>query len=73
MYITYIRFHTYMHTYLHSTNKQTHMVDLEKKVATHSSLLAWEIPRAEEPGGLQSTGPRRVRQDRPAEHVAGRP
>ena len=29
---------------------------LEKKVATHSSILALEIPRAEEPGRLQSTG-----------------
>ena len=25
-------------------------------MATHSSILAWEIPWAEEPGGLQSTG-----------------
>ena len=29
---------------------------LEKKMATHSSILAWEIPWTEEPGGLQSTG-----------------
>ena len=27
---------------------------LEKKVATHSSFLAWRIPWTEEPGGLQS-------------------
>ena len=27
---------------------------LEKEVATHSSFIAWEIPWAEEPGGLQS-------------------
>ena len=27
---------------------------LEKGMATHSSVLAWEIPRTEEPGGLQS-------------------
>ena len=26
---------------------------LEKEVATHFSILAWEIPRTEEPGGLQ--------------------
>ena len=26
---------------------------LEKKMATHSSILAWEIPWTEEPGGLQ--------------------
>jgi len=29
---------------------------LEKEMATHSSILAWEIPWAEEPGRLQSTG-----------------
>ena len=29
---------------------------LEKGVATHSSILAWEIPWTEEPGGLQSKG-----------------
>ena len=29
---------------------------LEKEMATHSSILAWEIPRTEEPGGLQSMG-----------------
>ena len=29
---------------------------LEKKMAIHSSILAWEIPWTEEPGGLQSMG-----------------
>ena len=29
---------------------------LEKEMATHSSILAWRIPRMEELGGLQSTG-----------------
>ena len=29
---------------------------LEKEMATHSTILAWRIPWAEEPGGLQSTG-----------------
>ena len=29
---------------------------LEEGMATHSSILAWEIPWTEEPGGLQSTG-----------------
>ena len=28
----------------------------EKETATHSSVLAWKIPRAEGPGGLQPTG-----------------
>ena len=32
-------------------------------MATHSSVLAWEIPWMEEPGGLQSTGSQRVRHD----------
>ena len=34
---------------------------LEKEMATHSSIPAWEIPQTEEPGGLQSTGLQRVR------------
>ena len=29
---------------------------LEKEMATHSGILAWKIPRTEEPGGLQSMG-----------------
>ena len=29
---------------------------LEEGMATHSSILAWEIPWIEEPGGLQSMG-----------------
>ena len=29
---------------------------LEKEVATHSTILAWEIPWTEEPAGLQSLG-----------------
>ena len=36
---------------------------LEKDMATHSSILAWRIPRTEEPGGLQSMGSQRVRHD----------
>ena len=36
---------------------------LEKGMATHSSILAWEIPWIEEPGGLSSLVPRRVRHD----------
>ena len=33
---------------------------LEKAMAPHSSTLAWKIPWAEEPGGLQSMGSLRV-------------
>ena len=29
---------------------------MEKEMATHSNILAWEIPWTEEPGGLQSMG-----------------
>ena len=29
---------------------------LQEEVATHSSILVWEIPRTEEPGGLESMG-----------------
>ena len=29
---------------------------LEKEMETHSTILAWEIPQIEEPGGLQSMG-----------------
>ena len=36
---------------------------LEKEMATHSSILAWEIPRTEQPGGLQSKGWQRVGHD----------
>ena len=36
---------------------------MEKAVAPHSSALAWKIPWAEEPGGLQSMGSRRVGYD----------
>ena len=33
---------------------------LEKEMATHSSILAWELPWTEESGGLQSLGSDRV-------------
>ena len=33
---------------------------LEKEIATHSSIFAWEIPWTEESGGLQSMGSERV-------------
>ena len=36
---------------------------LEKEMATHSSIPAWEIPWTKEPGGLQSMGSQRVRHD----------
>ena len=36
---------------------------LEKDMVTHSSILAWRIPRTEKPGGLQSMLLQRVRHD----------
>ena len=36
---------------------------LEEEMATHSNVLAWEIPWTEEPGWLLSIGSQRVRQD----------
>ena len=37
---------------------------LEKRMATHSRILAWRIPWTEEPGGPQSTWPQRVGHNR---------
>ena len=42
---------------------------LEKQVATHSSILAWRIPRTEEPGELQSMGSQRVRHNWVTKHA----
>ena len=36
---------------------------LEKEMATHASIIAWEIPWKEEPGRLQSMGLQRVGHD----------
>ena len=41
---------------------------LEKGMATHSNILAWEIPRMKEPGGLQSMGSQTVEHDLATEH-----
>ena len=40
-----------------------HFHALEKKMATHSGILAWRIPGTGEPGGLPSMGSHRVRHD----------
>ena len=36
---------------------------LEEEMVTHSTILAWEIPWTEEPGGLKSMESQRVRYD----------
>ena len=40
-----------------------HFHALEKAMATHSSVLAWRIPRTEVPGGLQSMESKKVRHE----------
>ena len=42
---------------------------LVKEMGTHSSILAWEIPWTEEPGGLQSLGSQRVGLDWVTKHT----
>ena len=42
---------------------------LEEEVATHPSILAWEIPWTKEPGRLQPTGSQRVVHDLMTEHA----
>ena len=48
-------------TQVHSLGQED---PLEKRIATHSSVLAWRTPWTEEPGELQSMGLQRVRHDR---------
>ena len=43
----------------------------EEEMAAHSSILAWEIPWAEAPGGLQSIGLQRVSHDWACKHANG--
>ena len=45
------------------TTERLHFHALEKETATHSSVLAWRIPRTEEPGRLPSTESHRVGHD----------
>ena len=40
-------------TWVRSLGQEGH---LEKEMATHSSILTWEVSQIEEPGGLQSVG-----------------
>ena len=51
---------TMWETWVQSLNQEDH---LEKEMVTHSSILAWKIQWAEEPGGLQTMGLQRVRHD----------
>ena len=42
---------------------------MEKEMATHSSILPWETPWTEEPGGIQTTGLQRVGYDLATKHA----
>ena len=66
--LLYIYIHTYIHIYVAQMVKslpavqETHVQSLgreeplEKEMATHSIILAWKVPRTQEPGGLWSMG-----------------
>ena len=43
----------------------------EEEMATHSGILAWEIPCTEKPGGLQSTVSQRIGHNLATEHTRG--
>ena len=42
------------------TTERLHFHALKKEMATHSSVLAWRVPKMGEPGGLPSMGLHRV-------------
>ena len=53
----YIYIYVYVYMYVHvcmCMYVYMYMYVLEKEMATHSSILTWEIPWTEEPGGIQS-------------------
>ena len=50
-------------TWLNDFTLTFHFHALEKKMATHSNILAWKIPGTGEPGGLPSMGSHRVGHD----------
>ena len=59
MYLSYQRINIDLHVIIKLILSST----LEKEMAAHPSMLAWEIPCTEEPGGLQSMRLQRVRHD----------
>ena len=52
-----------IHLAVHETRFDLQEDPFEKEMATFSSILAWDIPSTEEPGGLQSMGTQRIRHD----------
>ena len=65
MYLSYQRINIDLHVIIKLILSST----LEKEMAAHPSMLAWEIPCTEEPGGLQSMGSPRVRRDSATKHT----
>ena len=65
----------YLPTYLHEPLPSSLGWEdpLEEAMAAHSSILSWEIPRTEEPGGPESTGCKEVDTTETAEHTHTRP
>ena len=59
----------YVREKLSKINNRPNDNNLEKEMATHSSILAWRIPWMEELGGLQSMGLQRVGHDWACVHV----
>ena len=54
---------THFGSHFCTCSKEASASFLEKEMATHSSMLAWTIPRTEEPSGLPSLGSHRVGHD----------
>ena len=54
---------------IHLPMQKIQVWSLDSEMATHSSILGWEIPWTKEPGGLQSVGSQRVRHDWTTEHT----
>ena len=64
--VWYSSFRIFQFVVIHTVKEmqvQSQEDPLEKDVATHSSSLAWRIPRTEQPSRLQSIGLQRVRHD----------
>ena len=62
--VWYSSFRIFQFVVIHTVTEmqvQSQEDPLEKDVATHSSSLAWRIPRTEQPSRLQSIGVQRVR------------
>ena len=56
-------YHTKMNTMKNRNGMDLSTEDIKKEMATHSSVLAWRMPGAGEPGGLTSMGSHRVGHD----------